>query len=474
MRHALTGSVVALLVAAGLVSAQPVGGSYPAGYGPPVWPVALPYDPQRAGLMAAALDGFQELPPAPPPVDRSGMATPAYPPFEAPPAGPAPEPPPVSLPDATPPPAPEDHHEEEPAPSCCAPPAERVPRLWASGEYLLWWFKDAPLPVPLVTTGGSDGVLGSPGVQIADGGSKGVGFQTESGYRFSIGLANCTSVLGLEATGFYFPRETNTVTFGSNGSATIARPVLNLATGGQTSLLVAEPNAFAGTVQVQASTTLGGGELNGILNLGNAECKGLDFIFGFRYLDLDDRLDIQQSSTPIGTGVGTLNPAILLPGPGSIRDSFHTRNEFAGGQVGLQREARWGKFYMFLTAKAALGGTHEMMDVLGASGVGTPGGLLATPSNSGHYIRDEFTVVPEGELTLGYQVTNNIRLYAGYSFLYWSSVIRPGDLLNSGINPVEVPSSSSFTGAVPGQPARQNNQTDFWAQGFNFGLALRY
>jgi len=128
-----------------------------------------------------------------------------------------------------------------------------------------------------------------------------------------------------------------------------------------------------------------------------------------------------------------------------------------------------------VTAKAALGSTHEITDVLGASGAGTPGGLLAVPSNSGHDNRDEFTVVPEGSLTVGYQVTDKMRLYAGYSFLYWSSVIRPGDLLEHGINPAEVPSSPAFgSGALPGQPPRQNNQADFWAQGFNFGLALRY
>jgi hypothetical protein len=441
--------------------------------------MAGPSDPRSTGLLAAAMEGFEELPPPPPPVNRSGMATPAYTPAaEGPlPTVPAEDPAPTSLPDANPAPAPEEYHAEGPLHHGWQDePIGPVPRLWASGEYLLWWFKDAPLPFPLITTGGTDGIAGTPGVQVVEGGSNGVGFQTQSGFKVSVGVANCTSILGVEADGFYFPKNTTTLTVGSpTGAMTIARPVFNTATGAETALLVAQPNAFAGSVQVRASTILGGGEVNGILSVGTCEWCGVDFLFGLRYLDLDERLDIDQSSTQVGTGVGTLNPALLLPGPGSIRDSFHTRNEFAGGQIGLQRESRIGKAYLLLTAKAALGDTHQMTDVLGASGVGTPGGLLAVASNSGHDHRDTITVVPEGEFTLGYQVTNNIRLYAGYTFLYWSSVIRPGDVMNRNINPAQVPSSSTFgSGALPGQPGRVNNQADFWAQGLNFGLALRY
>src|SRR5262245_61953321 len=39
-------------------------------------------------------------------------------------------------------------------PECFFPsPCKRPPLLWIDAEYLLWWIKDGPLPVPLVTTG---------------------------------------------------------------------------------------------------------------------------------------------------------------------------------------------------------------------------------------------------------------------------------------------------------------------------------
>src|SRR5262249_28745573 len=57
-------------------------------------------------------------------------------------------------------------------------------RLWARGEYLLWWIRDSHLP-PLVTISpvGSAGILGRPGTAVLIGGS-GVDNEERSGGRF--------------------------------------------------------------------------------------------------------------------------------------------------------------------------------------------------------------------------------------------------------------------------------------------------
>jgi hypothetical protein len=337
----------------------------------------------------------------------------------------------------------------------------------------MWWFKDAPLPVPLITGGGNFGILGSGASVLAGNGTQ--EFDLFSGVRASVGVTNCMTNAGIEIDGFFFPQRATTITAGSNGSAVLARPVHNLLTGAETSLLIAAPGSFAGTAEIRSSARFWGTELNGVLNLCNCDTFGLDLLVGGRYLALEEGLEISQHSTPLGAGIAGLPTSLLLPAPGSIADSFHARNTFYGGQLGCQGEVRFGRVYLHLLAKAALGDSHQVTDVLGVSGRGTPGGLLAVPSNSGHDHRDDFTVVPEGEVNVGYQVTNGLRVYLGYTFLYWDSVIRPGDQLNRTINPAQVPSSIAFgSGAFTGQPGRLNNQTDFWAQGFNFGLALRY
>src|SRR5438309_1388204 len=77
-----------------------------------------------------------------------------------------------------------------------------------------------------------------------------------------------------------------------------------------------------------------------------------------------------------------------------------------------------------LLGKLALGTTHEVVNIKGDTTLNLPGGvslvepggLLAQPTNIGHYSADRFAVVPELGLKLGYQVTAHMRLTAGYTF----------------------------------------------------------
>src|SRR5204862_492234 len=79
------------------------------------------------------------------------------------------------------------------------------------------------------------------------------------------------------------------------------------------------------------------------------------------------------------------------------------------------------------------------------------GGLLALPSNIGRYSRDRFAVLPEASINLGYQVTPWLRATAGYTFLYCSNVVRPGDQVNLAVNPTQLP--SNLTAPAPSGPA---------------------
>ena len=95
----------------------------------------------------------------------------------------------------------------------------------------------------------------------------------------------------------------------------------------------------------------------------------------------------------------------------------------------------------------------------------------------GERSRDVFAVVPEGSVTLGLQLTPWAALTVGYTFLYASDVVRPGDQIDRGINPTQNP---SFTGAVPAplvgpaRPAFRFHGADVWAQGLTVGVTLQY
>ena len=101
--------------------------------------------------------------------------------------------------------------------------------------------------------------------------------------------------------------------------------------------------------------------------------------------------------------------------------------------------------------------------------------MLALASNSGRSFQNQFTAIPEVGLNLGYRLTNNIEVIVGYGFMYWANVLRPGDQIDTNLNPNLIPTSNTFgVGGGPAHPAAILQEAGFWAQGLNVGFEVRY
>lgn len=373
---------------------------------------------------------------------------------------------------------------------CACPCPER---LWMSADYLLWWLKSQPAPGPLVTGGSAadpiPGALGQPGTTVLFG-NQNINQNPFSGMRLGAGYwFGPERRVGIEGSYFLLEKQTQFFTAGSGpaGSPVIARPVI-FTPGIEGSEVSSFPGEIAGATAVSASTRLTGWEINAAIRARRQGNFTYDVIAGFRSLDLNESLVIQDSLTPLlpdgfltfqGVANGVLPPSRLAD-----FDSFHTSNKFYGGQIGGRFDWRSGRFHANVLTKLALGTTQEIVTINGSTSVITPGaasvtapgGILAQPTNIGRYYRSEFGVVPEIGLNLGYQVTQHIEVLMGYSFLYWNSVVRPGNTIDRTVNASQIPSDQGFTpgAAVPARPAFGFNSSDFWAQGINFGLAFRY
>ena len=138
---------------------------------------------------------------------------------------------------------------------------------------------------------------------------------------------------------------------------------------------------------------------------------------------------------------------------------------------------------MNLLAKVALGSTHQVVTVSGTTTVTTPsgatqtatGGLLALDADIGQHAHDVFSVIPEGQAHPELSDSAVAAHYVGYSFLYWSDVVRPGDQVVRTVNETQLPTSQNIGPLVgPAQPAFPFRQTSFWAQGIDFGLSFRF
>lgn len=361
-----------------------------------------------------------------------------------------------------------------------------LPGLFVRAEYLGWGTKGMNLP-PLVTTSPEDtdrfdaGVLGEEDTLILFGGES-VGSRMRSGGRITVGkwFDPCQR-LGVEGEYFGLADETTSFTATSTGDPILARPFFDMILGVESAELVAFPDLIQGTIAADHRTSFQGAGVRAIYNLACGDGCGVscitgctvptgyrfNFITGYRFLRLDDRVGIVEDLVAIDSAAS---------GAFFIRDQFQTQNQFHGWDFGTSWHFCKGCWTLDLLSKVALGNTRSQTDIDGSTiitqqGVSEifQGGLLAQRTNIGTHINDEFTMVPELGATIGYQLNPCWRVTFGYTFIYWSRVIRAGDIISRDLNPDLLPPEEDFTEEHL-RPVFRPIYDHFWAQGLNVGL----
>lgn len=361
---------------------------------------------------------------------------------------------------------------------------------WFQADYLLWYQTGMNVP-PLVTTStvgtarGNAGVLGLASTSTLVGDQDLLTDEMSGGrLRFGWWLSRLPG-WGIEGEYVGAGSITDTQQFQSTGTPILARPFFNMVSGEEDAQLVAFPNSLTGAVSVAASSEFTGAALRLRRQLCASEGCGTswwncqpvpvsshtDLTLGYRFFELDENLSMNENLTSLVTNE---------PGTFNITDRFSTRNQFNGPELGVQWRGRKGFWSLDLLMRMSLGNNHQTVNINGTSAItenGTTtnysGGLLAQRTNIGSYERDRFAVVPELGATIGYQLTRGWKLNVGYSFIYWSSVVRPGDQIDLDVNPnLLPPEESAFTG--PLRPQFQFVESDYWIQGLSLGAEYRW
>ena len=336
-----------------------------------------------------------------------------------------------------------------------------MPANWYRTELLLWWPKGQPLP-PVVVAG-RDAVprLGSSGVLPLIGGSSMPSPDTAGG-RFVVGWAlSDARTYGVEFTYLFLGTNTQTASAAKSlGGRTqyLGRPVVNADTGLEDVVLIAAPNSV-GDVAVSVSDRVTGWEANLVRSLYDGPTLRLNALAGYRYFMLNEGLRVESRSVGLNG----------LPGF-AVADQFDAHNRFHGGQLGLRADLARGSFFAELDAKVGFGRTVEVVRVSGLTafegGPAVPVGVYGQPSNGGRTSRASFAVLPEAGLRVGWRLGEKSRVFVGYTVMYLSDAVRPGDQLDRVLD--------LSAGGFGDRPAPLFVRSDFWVQGLSLGLEWRY
>ena len=199
----------------------------------------------------------------------------------------------------------------------------------------------------------------------------------------------------------------------------------------------------------------------------------LDWLYGYRNLRLDESLNLNARTVVTDAVAGTLGTDILL------NDSFEVENQFHGIDLGITGHSREGCWSLDFLLKVALGVMNREVVVDGSQLISIPdvdptrniGGLFSQESNIGTNDDDEFGVIPEFDVNLGYAITPNLDFTVGYTFIYVQGMVRAGSVLDRTVDPGL---ALDLDPVNSNRPQLNFDDVSYHIHGLNLGVTARF
>ncbi|MCA9185475.1 MAG: BBP7 family outer membrane beta-barrel protein [Pirellulaceae bacterium] len=358
--------------------------------------------------------------------------------------------------------------------------------LWVETDLLVGWLSGYNTPAmvttsPAGTPGNVAGVLGQPTTSVIYGDEL-LGDRARLGARLRIGKwFDPEQIVGAQFDIFGLGDDSSGRTIVGDDSAILARPFFNTnpLVNGEDSQILQLPGLASGQIVADTSGSLLSIAPSMRYNLHCCEMSSQQFgrrfelLAGFRYLRLNDRLELRESLTAQGGGLVT---------PGTqfdLRDTFETTNNFYGSQLGLictfQRH-RWllqstsSLMLGYLDREATIDGETQVT-VPGSPTSTRPGALLAQTTNMGQYDSGAAVIWPEFANNIYYQWNDHLWLTVGHTYFFMPQVWRSGAIIDRRVDGTLVSASPNPTATTPtftpqGSPA--------WLHGLSIGATWRY
>lgn len=382
----------------------------------------------------------------------------------------------------------------EPTRGCAAPCGSRNEKYfyggWFGGEWLHWQLDGNRLP-PLVASGPATtpqadvAQLDDPNTEILSG-DETVNDGWRNGYRLYGGVwLNCCHTWGIGADYFDMGNDDYNFLAEPDPDLVIARPFFNTELGQDDAELVSVPDELDGTVRVRSGDDFQGAGLTLTHCLWRCcdPCTGSESqiagLGGYRFYQYDSDLTITENLTVLPNTTTPLVPGTTF----FVEDHFRTRNEFHGGELGLQGYKQHCWWWVDGMAKVALGRQSRTVIVDGQTITDVPGGgstdeagglLTSSVTNIGRYHDSDFVLVPEFRLGIGALLSRSWSIHAGYNVIVWGDVARAASHLppDLEVDPRNLPPVQSGGGSEPEFPGIRGSQ--LVAHGFDLSVTWQY
>ena len=351
------------------------------------------------------------------------------------------------------------------------------PRFWGGADFLLWWTSESDTPPLATTSAGSAnqptaGVLGATGTSTLFGGD-GLHDGSQTGGRYTIGTwIDPWLTFGIEFTYLTLGDDEEDFAASEADFPVLARPFFNVVNNAEDARLIAFPGLVSGNLSIASRTEFD--TLEGLLVRRYSQIAGcrVDCLLGYRGAELDEQIRFQE--TTLGLSGPAQDATIVL------NERFEIDNEFRGGQFGFRmvRPSCTDWSWEF-TAKLGLGNTNKRAVVRGVTSTtdaagtttGSQAGLLAQGTNIRTLEQDDFTTFTEIGFHFRRYLLGDLTFRAGYTMLYWSDVVRAGDMIDRAINTSQIP-PGTLTGDA--RPNLSLDGSSFFAHGVSFGLEYMF
>lgn len=273
---------------------------------------------------------------------------------------------------------------------------------------------------------------------------------------------------------------------------------------------VVVPRNIANEVIASTNNFIGGGEI---------DLKGKDLyiadmtfsgLLGFRYFQFNESMTVNSNYTisqiTVNTALGQTTPdqiQRLVTDFSSYQqinsnssDYIKVYNHFYGPQIGINSFFRYNNFSVDCNGKLGIGVLHQVANIdavtnqtfviKNSDGITTNvrtspsrAGLLYSPYDVGRHSRNQFGLLPELNVKLGYRIFEKLKITAGYDFLLLANSLRASNqsqlipyttqMNYSGLNVQQQSSTQSIQ-----IPAFTYNNSTLIINGISFGAQLDF